>query len=54
MASPSEGIEMSYKFNKAALLTGTIMAGAMVVSPAYAQVDEQVNEPATEPAAADV
>lgn len=45
---------MSYKFNKAALLTGTIMAGVMVVSPAYAQVDEQVNEPATEPGAADV
>ncbi|MXO47164.1 TonB-dependent receptor [Erythrobacter vulgaris] len=44
---------MSYKFNKAALLTGTIMAGAMVVSPAYAQVDEQVNEPALEPGAAD-
>lgn len=44
---------MSYKFNKAALLTGTIMAGAMIVSPAYAQVDGQVNEPATEPGAAD-
>ena len=44
---------MSYKFSKAALLTGTIMAGAMIASPALAQVDEQVNEPATEPAAAD-
>lgn len=43
---------MSYKFSKAALLTGTIMAGAMIASPALAQVDEQVNEPATEPAAA--
>ena len=44
---------MSYKFSKAALLTGTIMAGAMIASPAMAQVDEQVNEPATEPAAAE-
>ena len=44
---------MSYKFSKAALLTGTIMAGAMIASPAMAQVDDQVNEPATEPAAAD-
>ena len=43
---------MSYKFSKAALLTGTIMAGAIIASPAMAQVDDQVNEPATEPAAA--
>jgi outer membrane receptor protein involved in Fe transport len=38
---------MSYKFSKGALLTGTIMAGAMIVSPAFAQaqVDEDPNEP---------
>ncbi|EDL48742.1 TonB-dependent receptor domain-containing protein [Erythrobacter sp. SD-21] len=36
---------MSYKYSKAALLTGTIMAGAMIASPALAQVDEQ-DEPA--------
>lgn len=45
MASSSEGIEMSYKFNKAALLTGTIMAGAMFAAPVAAQVDDQ-DEPA--------
>ncbi|KWV95451.1 hypothetical protein ASS64_05525 [Erythrobacter sp. AP23] len=36
---------MSNKFSKAALLTGTIMAGAVIASPAYAQVDGQ-DEPA--------
>ena len=36
---------MSYKFSKAALLTGTIMAGAMVSAPAFAQTDDQ-DEPA--------
>lgn len=30
---------MSNRFNKAALLTGTVMAGAMLVTPAYAQED---------------
>lgn len=40
---------MSYRFTKASLLTGTIMAGAMIASPAYAQVDEQENEPSSEP-----
>lgn len=43
---------MSYKFNKAVLLTGTIMAGAMIVSPAYAQTDE-VDEPALQAEPAD-
>ncbi len=32
-----KGIGMSNRFNKAALLTGTIMAGAMVAVPAHAQ-----------------
>lgn len=38
---------MSYKFSKAALLTGTVMAGAVFASPVYAQaqVDEDPNEP---------
>ena len=36
---------MSYKYSKAALLTGTFMAGAMIAAPAYAQTDEQ-DEPA--------
>lgn len=45
---------MSYKYSKAALLTGTIMAGAMFAAPVAAQVDEDVNEPATEPGAADM
>lgn len=40
---------MSYRFTKASLLTGTIMAGAMIASPAFAQVDEQDNEAGTEP-----
>ena len=40
---------MSYRFTKASLLTGTIMAGAMIASPAFAQVDEQDNESGTEP-----
>lgn len=44
---PSEGIEMSYKYSKAALLTGTIMAGAMIASPAMAQVDD-TDEPAVQ------
>lgn len=44
---------MSYRLTKASLLTGTVMAGAMMAAPAYAQVDDQVNEPALEPAAAD-
>ena len=41
---------MSYKFSKTALLTGTIMAGAMIASPAMAQVDDQ-DEPALQPEA---
>ncbi|QZD94777.1 TonB-dependent receptor domain-containing protein [Qipengyuania gelatinilytica] len=40
---------MSYRFTKASLLTGTIMAGAMIASPALAQADDQDNEPATQP-----
>ena len=32
---------MSNRFSKASLLVGTVMAGAMVVSPAYAQQDDQ-------------
>lgn len=32
---------MSYRFTKAALLTGTVMAGAMMASPVLAQADEQ-------------
>jgi len=44
---------MSYRFTKTALLASTVMAGAMMAAPAFAQVDERVNEPATEPAAAD-
>ena len=38
---------MSYKISKAALLTGTFMAGAMIASPVYAQaqVDEDPQEP---------
>ena len=39
---------MSYRFTKAALLTGTIMAGAMISAPAYAQSDD-LDEPAVEP-----
>ncbi|WP_284124594.1 TonB-dependent receptor plug domain-containing protein [Parerythrobacter aestuarii] len=31
---------MSNRFNKAALLTGTVMAGAMIATPAYAQDEE--------------
>ncbi len=45
---------MSNRFTKASLLTGTIMASAMMVAPAHAQVDDQVNEPATEPGAAEM
>ena len=40
---------MSYRFTKASLLTGTVMAGAMIASPALAQADDQDNEPATQP-----
>lgn len=40
---------MSYRFTKASLLTGTVMAGAMIASPAMAQADDQDNEPATQP-----
>ena len=36
---------MSYKYSKAALLTGTFMAGAMIAAPAAAQTDDQA-EPA--------
>ena len=42
---------MSYRFTKASLLTGTIMAGAMIASPALAQVDDVPNEPGTQPGA---
>lgn len=42
---------MSYRLSKASLLTSTIMAGAMIAAPAYAQVDDQENEPGTQPAA---
>ncbi len=44
---------MSYRFTRTALLTSTVIAGAMFASPVFAQVDQRVNEPATEPAAAD-
>ena len=40
---------MSYKFSKAALLTGTIMAGAMYAAPVVAQVDDE-DEPALQAA----
>lgn len=40
---------MSYRFTKASLLTGTVMAGAMIASPALAQADDQDNEPAMQP-----
>lgn len=33
----NKGIGMSNRFTKASLLTGTFMAGAMMISPAYAQ-----------------
>ena len=46
-----EGLQMAYRLSKASLLTGTVMAGAMIAAPAYAQVDDQENEPATQPAA---
>ncbi len=42
---------MSYKFSKSALLTGTIMAGAMFATPVLAQEDNQ-DEPALQPGAA--
>ncbi|MBY6129407.1 TonB-dependent receptor [Qipengyuania aquimaris] len=41
---------MSYRFTKASLLTGTVMAGAMIASPALAQADE---DPALESGAAE-
>ncbi len=40
-----KGIGMSNRFSKASLLTGTIMAGAMIATPAFAQDDQ--DEPAT-------
>lgn len=43
---------MSKKRTKSALLTGTIMAGAMFASPAIAQADSQ-DEPALQPGAAE-
>lgn len=43
---------MSYQFKKTALLASTVMAGALIATPAFAQSDEQINEPGTEPAAA--
>lgn len=42
--APKEGMEMSNRFSKATLLVGTVMASAMVVSPAYAQSDDEVQE----------
>lgn len=42
---------MSYRLTKTSLLTSTVMAGAMIAAPAYAQVDDRVNEPATQPGA---
>ena len=42
---------MSNKFTKSALLTGTIMAGAMFATPVLAQDDAQ-DEPALQPAEA--
>lgn len=35
---------MSNRFNKAALLTGTVMAGAMIATPAYAQEETDEGE----------
>lgn len=35
-----KGIGMSNRFHKASLLTGTIMAGAMIATPVYAQDDQ--------------
>ena len=42
---------MSTRFNKASLLAGTVMAGAMIATPVYAQDED--NEPALAPAAAE-
>ena len=44
-APMKKGIGMSNRFSKASLLTGTIMAGAMIATPAFAQDDQ--DEPAT-------
>lgn len=43
---------MSNRITKASLLTGTIIAGAVFVTPVYAQQDAS-SEPATQPGAAD-
>lgn len=44
MALIFKGIGMSTRFNKASLLAGTVMAGAMIATPVYAQDED--NEPA--------
>lgn len=46
-----KGNEMSYRFNKSALLAGTVMAGAMIATPVAAQTVDQENDTALEAAA---
>lgn len=43
-----KGNGMSYRFNKSALLAGTVMAGAMIATPVAAQTTGTENDPAVQ------
>lgn len=47
-----KGNGMSYRFNKSALLAGTVMAGAMIATPVAAQTTGTENDPAVQAEAA--